>query len=217
MMDTFEIIKRERFIVLARHINIDVMEELIKALYEGGIRVLEITFDPSDNDTLAKTAACVAKALESKMLVGAGTVLNTAMVEVAYKAGAKFIVSPNTDIKVIRGTKELNMLSIPGAYTPSEIVRAHEFGADLVKIFPVLAYQVDYIKVVTGPLSHINFMVTGGINSETAPLFLEAGASVVAAGASIIKPELVHAKKWREITMLAAAHQKAIKSGVENV
>jgi 2-dehydro-3-deoxyphosphogluconate aldolase / (4S)-4-hydroxy-2-oxoglutarate aldolase len=216
-MDTFEIIKRERFIALTRNVNVDVMEELVKALYKGGIRVLEITFNPSDDDTLVKTAACIAKAVESDMLVGAGTVLNTAMVEAAHEAGAKFIVSPNTNVKVIKRTKELNMLSMPGAYTPCEIVRAHELGADLVKIFPVLPHQVNYVKVVSGPLSHIKFMVTGGINPETAPLFLEAGATIVAAGASIIKPELVYGGKWQEITMLAAAHIKAIKNGVENV
>jgi 2-dehydro-3-deoxyphosphogluconate aldolase / (4S)-4-hydroxy-2-oxoglutarate aldolase len=216
-MDIFEIIKCERFIALTRHVNVDVMEELVKALYEGGIRVLEITFNPSDNNTLTKTAACIAKAVESDMLVGAGTVLNTVMVEAAHKAGAKFIVSPNTDAEVIKRTKELDMLSMPGAYTPCEIVRAHELGADLVKIFPVLPQQVDYVKVVSGPLSHIKFMVTGGINPETAPIFLEAGATVVAAGASIIKPELVHDRKWQEITKLAAAHIKAIKDGVKNV
>lgn len=106
------------------------------------------------------------------------------------------------------------MLAIPGAYTPSEIVKAYKLGADMVKIFPVLPHQIDYVKVVSSPLSHIAFMVTGGVNQDTAADFLNAGAVAVAAGASIIKPELVSQKNWNEISRLAEAHVMTIKNGV---
>ena len=216
MMDAFSLIKQQRFIVLARHVSAGAMEDVVKALYKGGIRILEITFDPCDPDTLRNTSKAIKTSIAGGMMTGAGTVLTVVEAEAAHAAGARFIVSPNTNAQVIRRTKELKMLSIPGAYTPSEIVNAHELGADIVKIFPVLPDQLDYIKVVTSPLSHIAFMVTGGINPDTVAGFLNAGAVAVAAGAAIIKPELVRDKNWEEISKLSRMHLDAIKRGVRN-
>ena len=213
-MDILSFIKQERFIALARHVGTDIIADVAKALYAGGIRILEITFDPGDPDTLKNTAGSIRIAAGTGMLIGAGTVLTVDAAVAAYEAGAAFIVSPNTDEKVIAKTKELNMLSIPGAYTPTEIVNAHEIGADIVKIFPVLPHQLDYVKVVSSPLSHINFMVTGGINPGNAADFLKSGAVAVAAGASIIKTELVRNKNWNEISRLAEEHLLAIKKGL---
>ena len=217
MTNTLETITRERFIVLLRGVVPGNIDKVLHALREGGIKILEITFDPADADTIAKTSACLEKSIAAGMLTGAGTVLNAEMLEAAHKAGAKFIVSPNTDIELIKRTKELGLLSIPGAYTPSEIVKAHNAGADLVKVFPVLPHQIDYLKVIMAPLSHIKFIVTGGVNPETAATFLAAGVTAVAAGASIVKPELVAAQQWNEITRLAKAHLRAINNGVCNV
>ncbi|MDD5728885.1 MAG: bifunctional 4-hydroxy-2-oxoglutarate aldolase/2-dehydro-3-deoxy-phosphogluconate aldolase [Victivallales bacterium] len=214
MTKAFEMIKKEKFIALARHVPPAAIPDLASALLKGGVKILEITFDPCDPDTVANTAEAISLANAAGMLTGAGTVLNVEMVDAAFNAGAEFIISPNTDREVIERTKELGLLSIPGAYTPSEIVCAFKFGADIVKIFPVLPHQTDYVKVVSSPLAHIPFMVTGGVNQDTAADFLNAGAMIVAAGASIIKPELVAQKNWAEISRLAAKHVAAIKNGV---
>lgn len=213
-MDSFSVIKKERFIALARHVNLEIIADVAKALYAGGIRILEITFDPSDPDTLKKTAEAIKISIAAGMLTGAGTVLTVDAVEAACAAGAEFIVSPNADEDVISRTKELNMLSIPGTYTPTEIVRAKKIGADIVKIFPVLSHQLDYIKVVTSPLSHIDFMITGGINPDNVAAFLNTGAIAVAAGASIIRQDLLQDKNWQGISRLAEAHLMSIKKGV---
>ncbi len=215
-MDALALIEQQRFIALARHVDVEVMEDVVKALYKGGIRILEIAFDPCDPDTLVKTSQTIKISIAGGMLTGAGTVLTVAGVEAAHAAGARFIVSPNTNAPIVKRTKDLNMLSIPGAYTPSEIVNASELGADIVKIFPILPDQLDYIKVVTTPLSHIKFMVTGGINPGNVAGFLNAGAVAVLAGASIIKPALVCAKNWEEISRLAKMHLDAAKTGVRN-
>lgn len=214
-MNMFELLQKEKFIALARHVAVADIGDVAQALYAGGLQILEITFDPSDPDTIPKTARAIELALKSGMIVGAGTVLGAEMVDAAHQAGAHFIVSPNTDELVIRRTKELELFSVPGAYTPTEIVRAHSLGANLVKIFPVLPHEVDYVKVVTSPLSHIRFMVTGGITPETIPAFLNAGATAVAAGASLIRSDLVSCKKWNEITHLAQQHRAAIESTVK--
>ncbi|HBE01901.1 MAG: hypothetical protein A2096_17175 [Spirochaetes bacterium GWF1_41_5] len=219
MMDVFALIKQERFIALIRHVSCTVMEDVVKALYAGGIRIVEVTFNPSDPQTMNHTSNAIKIAIQGGMITGAGTVLSVRDADAAYEAGACFIVSPNTNHNVVKRTKKLKMLSIPGAYTPNEIVNAYNLGADIVKIFPVLPHQIDYIKVITSSLSHIPFMITGGINPDTIAEFLNSSAIAVAAGASIIKPELVNNKNWNEISRLAEMHLTPIQSlkGKQNV
>ncbi len=210
-MNTFSIIEKERFIALARHVEVEMIGDLADALIDGGIRILEITFDPGSPDTLRQTAKAIETAATKGILIGAGTVFTEEAVNAAYSAGAQFIVSPNTDERVINRTKALGMLSIPGAYTPNEIVNAWKLGADIVKIFPVLPHQLDYVKVLTSPLSHIDFMITGGVNPENIADFLATGAIAVAAGATLVKPDLVKSRNWHEITILARKHLEAIE------
>ena len=132
--------KKHKFIAILRHIKPCYIEEAAKALYEGGIRIFEVTFDPGSKTTISDTQSII-KSIYSmygdEVLVGAGTVVSPEFAKAAYKAGAKFIVSPCTDKKIISYTKKHHMLSIPGAYTPTEIVTAYNLGADIVKIFPV--------------------------------------------------------------------------------
>jgi 2-dehydro-3-deoxyphosphogluconate aldolase/(4S)-4-hydroxy-2-oxoglutarate aldolase len=210
-MSAAERIKKERFIALARNVPPELMEDLAAALSDGGVRVFEAAFNPADPDTIEKTARFIRAGLKAGMLTGAGTVLTANAAEKARGAGAEFIISPNTDEKVIRRTKELGMASIPGALTPTEIVRAHELGADIVKIFPVLPDRIEYLKVIVQPLPHITFMVTGGVSPENAGAFLRAGAAAVAAGAGIVKGELLRNKNWAGIRRLAAEHVAAVK------
>lgn len=210
-MDALSFIKQERFIALARHVPLEAMPELVRALHHGGVRILEVTFDPCDPETLLKTRKAIEITRDSGMLAGAGTVLSVEMAEAAHAAGASFALSPDTNAQVIRRTKELGMLSIPGAYTPTEIVNAYALGADIVKLFPILPHQVDYVKVVMSPLAHIPFMVTGGVNPDTAAAFLAAGALAVAAGASLTKPDLLRSKNWAEISRIANLHMDATR------
>ena len=92
------------------------------------------------------------------------------------------------------------MLSIPGAYTPTEIVNAYDMGADIVKIFPVAPHEVGYLRNVMSPLSHIPFIPTGGINPDTVEEFLKTGAVAVAAGATIVTKDLAEQGDWETIT-----------------
>ena len=110
------------------------------AIAKGGLQFLEVTFDPSgrisQRETL-ETIAALSKEFGSILHIGAGTVLAVDQVEAAHEAGAGYIISPDTDEKIIHRTKECGMLSLPGALTPTEIKRAHGAGADFVKLFPV--------------------------------------------------------------------------------
>jgi 2-dehydro-3-deoxyphosphogluconate aldolase/(4S)-4-hydroxy-2-oxoglutarate aldolase len=143
--------------------------------------------------------------------VGAGTVLSVPFAEAAYEAGAEFIVAPNTDPAVIAYTKSKGLLSVPGAYTPSEIVNAYALGADIVKIFPILPDGEGYLKNVISPLSHIPFMVTGGINPDTIEKFLAMGPVAVAAGATIATRELAEAEDYDTIRANAEKHTRRIR------
>ncbi len=135
-----------------------------------------------------------------------------------YQAGAEFIFAPNVNERVIRLTKQLGMLSIPEAYTPTECQNAYDAGADVVKLFPITEREVGYVKNIARPLSHIPFLCVGGVNPDTIPLYLEAGAVGVGTGISILKPELLAKDDYAAIGKLAAEHVRACFAGkVENV
>ena len=128
-------VKEEKLIVIVRGCAPDKLIPLARAMYEGGVRLIEITYSAngsiSDEDT-AKSIALLSKEFEGKMLVGAGTVLTEKQVELTKEAGGKFIISPNTDKAVIEKTRALSLVSMPGAFSPSEICDAYKYGADFV-------------------------------------------------------------------------------------
>lgn len=211
---SMELIRKHRFIGILRHIPVPQALSVAQAMYDGGIRIFEITFDPSRNTTCQETCSIIRQLRQHfgpEVSVGAGTVLNIPFAEAAYEAGAEFIVAPNTDPTVIAYTKSKGLLSIPGAYTPSEIMNAYNLGADIVKIFPILPDAEAYLKNVISPLSHIPFMVTGGINPDTIEKFLAAGPVAVAAGATIATRELAEAEDYDTIRINAKNHTQHIR------
>lgn len=211
---SMDFLKKYRFVGLFRHIPPQYALEAAKAMYEGGIRIFEITFDPTGNTTTEQTCGIIRQIRENfggEVCVGAGTVLSVETAEAAWEAGAEFVVSPCTKEAVIRYAKEKGMLAIPGAYTPTEIMNAYELGADIVKIFPILPNDEAYLKNVISPLSHIPFMITGGINPDTIEKFLATGPVAVAAGATIVTKELVEKGDFDTIRKNALAHTGKIK------
>lgn len=211
---SMELLKKHRFVGILRHIAPQYALKAARAMYEGGIRIFEVTFDPSDPNTEQVTGGIIRTLRESfgeDVSVGAGTVLCVAYAQAAYDAGAEFIVAPNTDPQVIAFTKARGMLSIPGAYTPTEIMNAYNLGADVVKIFPILPDAEAYLKNVISPLSHIPFMITGGINPDTIEKFLATGPVAVAAGATIVTKDLVERGDYATITENAHRHTEKIR------
>ena len=147
-------IKTEKLIVIVRGIERKKLILLAQAMYDGGVRLLEVTYSAngavSDEET-AENIRALTEHFGDKMYIGAGTVLTEKQVELTKKAGGCFIISPNTKESVIKRTVELDMVSIPGAFSPSEIEDAHEQGADFVKLFPVGALGYKYIKDISAP------------------------------------------------------------------
>ncbi len=209
-----DFIKKNKFIAILRHIPSEKAGDVVKAMYEGGVRIFEVTFNPSSSTTIYDTTRIIKIIIDmygNDIMVGAGTVINEEYAKAAYEAGAKFIVSPCTKEAVIKFTKEKGMISIPGAYTPTEIANAYELGADIVKIFPVGPTEAGYIKNVMSPLSHIPFIATGGINPDTIEEFLGTGAVAVAAGVSIVTKEIAENEKFDVIKENAKKHIEKVK------
>jgi 2-dehydro-3-deoxyphosphogluconate aldolase/(4S)-4-hydroxy-2-oxoglutarate aldolase len=169
---------------------------------------MEVTFDQADPDCVQKTCEAISMLREKMgddMLFGAGTVLSTAQVDAAHKAGAEYIISPNVSLPVIARTKELGLVSIPGAMTPSEMVSAHEAGADFVKVFPVSDLGTRYIKSVMAPINHIMFVATGGVNEQNVKEYLDMGFVGAGIGGRLTERKLIEAGDFAEFTRRAKA------------
>lgn len=203
----------EKLVVLFRRVPLDQMGELAKALVRGGVKYLEVTFDQEAENPAQlydQSIRTIREAVGDALCLGAGTVLNTEQVRAAREAGAEFVLSPSTDREVIAATKELGMVSIPGAMTPSEIVYAWNCGADIVKLFPADDLGYHYIWNIRGPLPHIPLIATGGVNPETIPEFLKHGINAVGTGVSIVNREMLNQGNYAGIEALARAHVQAI-------
>ncbi len=195
-----------KIVVIVRGAEAEKLIPIAEAVYEGGIRLLEITFDNTGRTTDEETAENI-KMLKGhfgdRMHIGAGTVTKTSQVELTKNAGGEFIISPDTDCEVIAKTKELGMVSMPGALIPSEIKQAHKSGADFVKLFPVSTLGADYVKAVRAPMPHIRMLAVGGIDENNMAEYLKSGVCGFGLGSNIIKKSLVDSCDWDGLKALA--------------
>jgi 2-dehydro-3-deoxyphosphogluconate aldolase/(4S)-4-hydroxy-2-oxoglutarate aldolase len=176
--------------------------EVSQALLEGGIDVIEVTFTvPGILDILKD----VRKALGDRILLGAGTVLDPESARAAILAGAEFLVTPTVNVEVIRLARRYDKLVMSGAFTPTEILTAWEAGADIVKVFPAEIGGPQYLKAVHGPLPHVRLLPTGGVNLETLPSFVKAGACAVGLGTALVEKEALEKRDMARIRQQAAA------------
>ncbi|WP_335338758.1 bifunctional 4-hydroxy-2-oxoglutarate aldolase/2-dehydro-3-deoxy-phosphogluconate aldolase [Lentibacillus amyloliquefaciens] len=159
MLNTLQKMTDHKLVAIVRGADPDDVMPIAEALYDGGIRLMEITMDTPRVETIISE---LNNAFSGEMLVGAGTVLDAESAKTAIEAGATFIISPTVNTETIKMTKRYGVVSIPGAMTPTEILTAYEHGADLVKVFPAQAMGPGYVKDVRGPFPYIPLMPTGG-------------------------------------------------------
>lgn len=213
MQNTIREIENNKIIVIVRGVKKDDLIPFAEAIYEGGIRLMECTYDATGKVSDEETAAGIemlAKHFEGKMLIGAGTVLTEKQVELTARAGGKFIISPDTNPEIIKKTKELGLVSIPGSLTPSEATLANRSGADFVKLFPVGVLGTKYIKDLCAPLSHIKFLAVGGVDHENMGEFLAAGARGIGVGSAIVNKTLIAEKNYAAITEAARKYTSRV-------
>ncbi len=206
-------IEKEKIVVIVRGVARENLIPLAQAMYEGGIRLLEITYDATGKTPDTETAANIemlAKHFEGRMYIGAGTVIRPVQVELTAKAGGKFIISPDTNKEIIEKTRELGLVSMPGALTPTEIADASRFGADFVKLFPVSTFGTEYVKAVKAPLSHVKLLAVGGIDEKNIADYAKAGACGFGVGSNIVNKKLIEAGEFGKITELAKEFLKAL-------
>ncbi|UCD11836.1 MAG: bifunctional 4-hydroxy-2-oxoglutarate aldolase/2-dehydro-3-deoxy-phosphogluconate aldolase [Nitrospinaceae bacterium] len=169
---------------------------VLDALVEGGLTHIEITLNTANALGLLSQAA---KRLSAGVCLGAGTVRNRADAARALDAGARFIVAPTLDGDVAGFCRERSVAYFPGALTPTEIERAWDAGAALVKVFPASQMGPGYLSTVKGPLDEVRLMAVGGVNRENVAEYLAAGASAVAIGGSIVSDKRMKNKEFKAI------------------
>ena len=203
---TIERIEENKIIVIVRGVARENLIPLVSAMYEGGIRLVECTYDATGkipDEDIAANIEMLAKHFQGKMEIGAGTVITEKQVALTAKAGGKFIISPDTAPEVIRATKEAALVSIPGALTPSEVRAANKAGADFVKLFPVDVFGPKYVKTLLAPLSNVKVLAVNGISDQNMNDYLEAGASGVGVGSGIVRKDLIAKGDFAGITEAA--------------
>src|SRR3984957_5589074 len=182
--------------------------EVVRALADGGVTVAEITMTvPGALDIIKQ----VRTALGDRVLLGAGTILDTETARAAILAGAEYIVAPTLNLEVIRLCQRYDKLVMPGAFTPTEILAAWEAGADIVKVFPADVVGPAFFKAIKGPLPQIRIMPTGGVDLATAATFLKAGACCLGVGGQLVDPKLVADKNFTRIRDLARQYVHIVK------
>lgn len=207
-----ENILENKLIVIVRGLEKEKMLPLAEAMYAGGIRLMEITYAADGSVPEETTAESIRLIRENfAMSVGAGTVLTARQVELTKAAGGGFIISPNVCESVIRRTRELDMVSIPGAMTPTEIQQAHLLGADFVKLFPAAQLGPDYIKAIRAPLSHIRMLAVGGIDYPDLQSYMKAGICGFGMGSNIVDKQAIARGDYAYITELARRFTDATK------
>ena len=197
-----------KVIVVCRGIAEEEIVNVAKAMYEGGIRFMEVPFNQADPGSWAATARkikAVREAMDGKMHVGAGTVITMEQFEIAKEAGAEIIVSPTLEEDVIVATKKAGLISMPGCTTPSEMTRAYKLGADLIKMFPASMVNLKTVKEIIVPLNHLPLVCFGGVSAENIKEVLATGVIGVGMASSILNKEALANKDYAKITALAKA------------
>lgn len=204
--DVVNRIMQEKVIAIVRGYTKDECIKLARALSVGGVNTMEVTFHQTDAEDQKETCR-ILKALNEemggRMCIGAGTVTTTEMVAWSREAGCRFIVSPDTNLKVIKATVDANMVSIPGALTPTEIKTAWDNGADFVKVFPACNMGASYFKNISAPLAQVKLLAVGGIKTENALEYMKAGAAGVGVAGCLFQKEWIRAGEWNRITAAA--------------
>lgn len=180
-------------IAVVRKIEANKVMDVISALVDGGVTGIEVTLD---SENVFEVIGEAQKKFGERVVVGAGTVLDGTSARMAIQAGADFIFAPTLSRETIEVTKRYGKIVIPGVFTPTEILQATEWGADVVKIFPASVLGSQFIKDVRGPLGHIKMMPTGGITLENVGEYIRAGAVAAGVGSSLLDKKMISTSDW---------------------
>ncbi|MBD3672170.1 MAG: bifunctional 4-hydroxy-2-oxoglutarate aldolase/2-dehydro-3-deoxy-phosphogluconate aldolase [Planctomycetaceae bacterium] len=196
-------------VAIIRAPSSELLVDAAKAIYQGGIRTIEVTMTvPNALEIIAE----VDRQIGDKIVLGAGSVIDSETARAAMLAGAEFIVSPVVKEDVIRCCKRYGKAVMPGAFTPTEILTAWETGADVVKVFPANIGGPGYLKAVKAPLPQVRLMPTGGVDLDTLESFIDAGACAVGLGSSLVTKEILASGDMNRLRELSAKYVSAMQA-----
>jgi 2-dehydro-3-deoxyphosphogluconate aldolase/(4S)-4-hydroxy-2-oxoglutarate aldolase len=173
------------------------LRRVVDAIAEGGVRAIEVTMTVPGAVDLIGT---LATSLPPEILLGAGTVTDAATARAVIDAGARYVVSPVFRREVIAACHERNVAAAPGCFTPTEILDAHDAGADVIKIFPATALGPQFIKDVRAPLPQVRLMPTGGVSLDNAGEWIKAGAIAVGVGSALLDAKAIDEGRFDVLT-----------------
>jgi 2-dehydro-3-deoxyphosphogluconate aldolase/(4S)-4-hydroxy-2-oxoglutarate aldolase len=200
-------------IAVLRQVPQEQSETLAQSLIEGGVTALEVTVDtPGAFETIKR----LSDTFGDRAVIGAGTVLDAESARLAILNGADFVFSPSLHQDVIRMALRYGKAAVPGVMSPTEMITAMEWGADMVKIFPAAALGPRYIKDVKAPLPHVPLIPTGGVNLDNIASFFEAGASAVGIGGNLVRVSKEESANFAGIRDLASQYAAAVKKARAN-
>lgn len=217
MFEKAEIIEHvieKKIIAIIRGMGPEHILKLGEALFDGGIDMMEVTFNQSADDNYKATRDAIRllkNEMGDHMYVGSGTVLTCEQVDMTIEAGGQYIITPSVDTKVIRYAYDKGLVTMPGALSASEVMEAHNAGADFVKIFPAGNMGPNYIKAIKAPLSHIRMLAVGGVNEKNIADFMDAGCVGAGVGGNLVNREWIENGEFDKITALAKKFTDAIR------
>lgn len=169
-----------------------------KCILAGGISAIEVTMNTPN------ALECISELSKIEGIIpGVGTVTNAEMAIDAIQAGAEFVVTPISKKEIIDACHQLNKPIFSGAFSPGEIYQAHEWGADVIKVFPAETLGMNYIKAVKAPFPQIKLMPTGGVTAANIDKWYDMGASCVGVGGSFTNAEIINNEEWGRLTKIA--------------
>ena len=207
--EILEKVKELGLLAVIRGPSADLTVQMVDALVEGGVKGIEITYSTPDAEGVVRRLAL--KYGES-ILLGMGTLTKAEQAASAKAAGAMFLVSPVCEDELVKAMVASGLLTMAGALTPTEVLKAYTMGVDVVKIFPGSLGGPAYIKALKGPFPYIPMMPTGGVNATNAADWFAAGVVAVGAGSELCPPQLAKEGKFAEISQRAVAFVKVIQA-----
>lgn len=207
-----EIVTQSRLVAIVRLDDLSCAHKLTAALLAGGIRAIEFTLTNKDTPSVVSALLGEFPAFSSgQATIGIGSVRSVWEAQTAIDCGAQFLVSPITKPEVIRLAEAADVVSMPGAYTPTEIAMASELGADIVKVFPAKGLGPGYFKDILAPMPYLKLMPTGGVDLENMSSYFSAGAVAVGIGSQLVSNDSISRGEWGTIERLSLAYSTASK------
>jgi 2-dehydro-3-deoxyphosphogluconate aldolase/(4S)-4-hydroxy-2-oxoglutarate aldolase len=190
------VLEETRVIAILRHTDPSLAVPCVEALVAGGITAIEVTFNSAG---VLDMMRAIQLHFGERVLLGAGTVLDREQAEAAIQWGARFIVSPHTDADLVSYVAQRDVLVMPGALSPTEVLTASRAGAPVVKLFPAAAVGPSFLQDLRGPLGQIPLLPTGGITIDNADAFVAAGAWGLGVGSALANPTLIKNQRFADL------------------